>query len=184
MLSVAKCIIFPSINYGLVFGMLIIGLIMKQQLLQLMALKSLNRSGWQRVGIESPESVASHSWGMSALALRLCPGNLDLSKVLSLCIIHDIPEIIVGDLTPHDDCSNKAKDEHLAMKELAPQWLHLFEEYEAGQTEEAKFVKQIDKLDMALQAIIYRNEQDIDTSQFIESAMAKISDPGLLKLIA
>lgn len=164
--------------------MLIIGLIMKQQLLQLMALKSLNRSGWQRVGIESPESVASHSWGMSALALRLCPGNLDLSKVLSLCIIHDIPEIIVGDLTPHDDCSNKAKDEHLAMKELAPQWLHLFEEYEAGQTEEAKFVKQIDKLDMALQAIIYRNEQDIDTSQFIESAMAKISDPGLLKLIA
>ena len=164
--------------------MLIIGLIMKQQLLQLMALKSLNRSGWQRVGIESPESVASHSWGMSALALRLCPGNLDLSKVLSLCIIHDIPEIIVGDLTPHDDCSNKAKDEHLAMKELAPQWLHLFEEYEEGQTEEAKFVKQIDKLDMALQATIYRNEQDIDTSQFIESAMAKISDPGLLKLIA
>ena len=156
---------------------------MKQQLLQLMSLKSLNRSGWQRVGIESPESVASHSWGMSALALRLCPENLDLSRVLSLCIIHDIPEIIVGDLTPHDDCSNKAKDEHLAMNELAPQWLHLFEEYEAGETDEAKFVKQIDKLDMALQAIVYRNEQDIDTSQFIESAIAKINDSSLLKLI-
>ena len=44
-------------------------------------------------------------------------------------------------------------------------------------------VKQIDKLDMALQAIVYRNQQDIDTSQFIESAMAKISDSSLLKLI-
>ena len=163
--------------------MLIIGLIMKQQLLQLMSLKSLNRSGWERVGIENPESVASHSWGMSALALRLCPENLDLSKVLSLCIIHDIPEIIVGDLTPEDDCTNKAKDEHIAMSEIAPQWLHLFEEYEAGETDEAKFVKQIDKLDMALQAIVYRTEQGIDTSQFIESAIAKINDSSLLKLI-
>jgi putative hydrolase of HD superfamily len=163
--------------------MLIIGLIMKQQLLQLMSLKSLTRSGWQRVGIERPESVASHSWGMSALALRLCPGNLDLSKVLSLCIIHDIPEIIVGDLTPEDDCTNKAKDEHNAMTQIAPQWLDLFEEYESGETAEAKFVKQIDKLDMALQAVIYRNEQAIDTSQFIESARAKITDSSLLSLL-
>ena len=163
--------------------MLIIGLIMKQQLLQLMSLKSLNRSGWQRVGIENPESVASHSWGMSALALRLCPENLDLSKVLSLCIIHDIPEIIVGDLTPEDDCTNKAKDEHIAMTQIAPQWLDLFEEYESGETAEAKFVKQIDKLDMALQAMIYRNEQAIDTSQFIESARAKITDSSQLSLL-
>ena len=156
---------------------------MQQQLIELLGLKDVIRAGWQRVGIENPESVASHSWGMSALALRLCPENLDLSKVLSLCIIHDIPEIIVGDLTPQDDCTNKAKDEHIAMAEIAPQWLHLFEEYEAGETDEAKFVKQIDKLDMALQAIVYRNEQGIDTSQFIESAIAKINDSSLLKLI-
>lgn len=148
-----------------------------------MSLKSLKRCGWQRVAIKNPESVAAHSWGMSALALHLCPQHLDLSKVLSLCIVHDIPEIIVGDLTPFDDCSNKAADENNAMRELAPQWLHLFEEYEAGQTEEAKFVKQIDKLDMALQAMVYRNEQGVDTSQFIASAINKIGDSELLKLI-
>ena len=156
---------------------------MQQQLIELLGLKDVTRAGWQRVGIERPESVASHSWGMSALALRLCPENLDLSKVLSLCIIHDIPEIIVGDLTPEDDCTNKAKDEHNAMTQIAPQWLDLFEEYESGETAEAKFVKQIDKLDMALQAVIYRNEQAIDTSQFIESARAKISDSSLLSLL-
>jgi putative hydrolase of HD superfamily len=156
---------------------------MQQQLIVLLGLKDVTRAGWQQVGIENPESVASHSWGMSALALRLCPEHLDLSKVLSLCIIHDIPEIIVGDLTPQDDCTNKAKDEHIAMSEIAPQWLHLFEEYEAGKTDEAKFVKQIDKLDMALQAIVYRTEQGVDTSQFIESAIAKINDSSLLKLI-
>ena len=156
---------------------------MQKKLIDILGLKNIIRAGWLKVGIERPESVASHSWGMSALALELCPQHLNLSKVLSLCIVHDVPEIIVGDLTPLDDCTNKAKDEHSAMQKLAPQWLYLFEEYEAGQTAEAKFVKQIDKLDMALQAVIYRNEQGVDTSEFIESARKKIHDSNLQELI-
>ena len=156
---------------------------MQKKLIDILGLKNIIRAGWLHAGIERPESVASHSWGMSALALELCPQGLDLSKVLSLCIVHDVPEIIVGDLTPLDDCTNKAKDEHSAMQKLAPQWLHLFEEYAAGETDEAKFVKQIDKLDMALQAMIYRNEQGIDTSEFIESARKKIHDSQLKELI-
>ena len=156
---------------------------MQKKLIDILGLKNIIRAGWVKVGIERPESVASHSWGMSALALELCPQHLNLSKVLSLCIVHDVPEIIVGDLTPLDDCTNKAKDEHSAMQKLAPQWLYLFEEYEAGQTAEAKFVKQIDKLDMALQAVIYRNEQGVDTSEFIESARKKIHDSNLQELI-
>ena len=156
---------------------------MQKKLIDILGLKNIIRAGWLKVGIERPESVASHSWGMSALALELCPQHLNLSKVLSLCIVHDVPEIIVGDLTPLDDCTNKAKDEHSAMQKLAPQWLHLFEEYAAGKTAEAKFVKQIDKLDMALQAMIYRNEQGVDTSEFIESARKKIHDSNLQELI-
>ena len=156
---------------------------MQKKLIDILGLKNITRAGWLHVGVERPESVASHSWGMSALALELCPQGLDLSKVLSLCIVHDVPEIIVGDLTPLDDCTNKAKDEHSAMQKLAPQWLHLFEEYTAGETAEAKFVKQIDKLDMALQAMIYRTEQGIDTSEFIESARKKIHDSQLKELI-
>ena len=156
---------------------------MQKKLIDILGLKNIIRAGWLHAGIERPESVASHSWGMSALALELCPQGLDLSKVLSLCIVHDVPEIIVGDLTPLDDCTNKAKDEHSAMQKLAPQWLHLFEEYAAGKTAEAKFVKQIDKLDMALQAMIYRNEQGVDTSEFIDSARKKIHDAQLQELI-
>jgi len=156
---------------------------MQKKLIDILGLKNIDRAGWLKVGIERPESVASHSWGMSALALELCPQGLDLSKVLSLCIVHDVPEIIVGDLTPLDDCTNKARDEHSAMQKLAPQWLHLFEEYAAGKTAEAKFVKQIDKLDMALQAMIYRNEQGVDTSEFIDSARKKIHDAQLQELI-
>ena len=118
------------------------------------------------------------------LALKLTPEHLDLVRVLSLCIVHDIPEVRVGDLTPHDDTSNKARDEHNAMIELAPEWLSLFEEYEAGQTQEAKFVKQLDKLDMALQAENYQDDYEMSLHEFIESARQRIVDEELINLLS
>ena len=69
------------------------------------------------------------------------------------------------------------------MKELAPDWLALFEEYEAGESREARFVKQIDKLDMGLQAMLYQNEQGLDLGEFLVSAKAKISDADLLEIL-
>ena len=46
-----------------------------------------------------------------------------MTKVLSMCLVHDLPEVKVGDLTPHDEVSNKAELEHSAMNEIAPYWL-------------------------------------------------------------
>ena len=153
---------------------------MRDNLLEMLELKQLPRTGWVRSNVDNPESVAAHSWGMAILALRLAPENLDMIKVLSMCLVHDLPEVRIGDLTPHDDVSNKAELEHAAMSMMAPNWLDIFEEFEAGVTEEAKFVKQIDKLDMGLQAILYQNQQGLDLSEFISSAKAKISDSDLL----
>ena len=118
------------------------------------------------------------------LALKLTPPHLDLARVLSLCIVHDIPEVRVGDLTPHDDTSNKAADEHNAMKALAPQWVALFEEYEQGETPESRFVKQLDKLDMALQAELYHEQFKLPLEEFIESARKRVSDPELIHLLS
>ena len=157
--------------------------IMRESLTEILGLKDIVRTGWVRNDVKNPESVAAHSWGMAILALKLTPKELDLSKVLSLCLVHDIPEVRVGDLTPHDDCSTKAEDEFKAMKELAPEWLSLFQEYEMGETEEAKFVKQLDKLDMGLQAMIYESKQDLDLSEFKSSALSKISNLELSSLI-
>ena len=156
---------------------------MRDELKEILGLKDVLRAGWVRAGIESPESVAAHSWGMSMLALKLAPKELDLARVLSLCIVHDIPEVRVGDLTPHDDTSTKAEDELRAMTEIAPEWVGLFEEYEQGQTPEAKFVKQLDKLDMALQAEIYQSKSAISLGEFIESARLRIDDEVLKNLL-
>ena len=156
---------------------------MRDNLLEMLELKQLSRTGWVRSGVENPESVAAHSWGMAVLALRLTPKELNLERVLSLCLVHDLQEVRIGDLTPHDDTSHKAELEHKAMSEMAPQWLSLLEEYEAGETAEAKFVKQIDKLDMGLQAILYQTKQDIVLEEFIASAKSKISDENLLRFL-
>ena len=144
-----------------------------------LGLKHVLREGWVRAGVESPESVAAHSWGMSVLAMHLCPDNLDKMRVLEMCLVHDLPEVEVGDLTPHDDTSTKSEDEYRAMERLAPHWLDLFEEYEAGLTEEAKFVKYLDKLDMALMARIYEDSQGLDLSEFIASARKVIGETNL-----
>jgi 5'-deoxynucleotidase YfbR-like HD superfamily hydrolase len=156
---------------------------MRDELKEILGLKNVLRAGWVKAGITSPESVAAHSWGMSMLALKLAPKELNLARVLSLCIVHDIPEVRVGDLTPHDDTSTKAQDELKAMTEMAPEWVGLFEEYEQGQTPEAKFVKQLDKLDMALQAEIYQAEFGISLEEFIESARLRIDDEVLKNLL-
>ena len=156
---------------------------MDESVLEWPHLKNVTRAGCVRAGVEQPESVAAHSWGMSLLALKLCPDDLDLSKVLSLCLIHDLPEVRVGDLTPHDDCSTKAEDERAAMLEMAPFWVDLFDEYEAGNTPEARFVKQLDKLDMGLQAIVYQRQQDVSLEEFLQSAKKRIADPSLQALL-
>ena len=146
-----------------------------------LGLKDVLRQGWVNAGVESPESVAAHSWGMAILALKLCPAELNLEHVLKLCLVHDLPEVIVGDLTPNDDVSTKSADERAAMERLAPEWVSLFDEYENQTTPEAVFVKSLDKLDMALQAKVYMNRSELDLEQFIESAKKTLGDHELLR---
>ena len=143
---------------------------MRDDLKTYLGLKDVLRQGWVNVGVESPESVAAHSWGMAIIALKMCPDDLNLEHVLKLCLVHDLPEVIVGDLTPFDDVSTKSADERAAMEQIAPEWVSLFDEYENQTTPEAVFVKRLDKLDMALQAQIYMERTSLDLTDFIKSA--------------
>ncbi|MDO5296105.1 MAG: HD domain-containing protein [bacterium] len=150
-----------------------------QSLLHTLKLKSLKRAGWQRASVDDAESVAAHSWGVAWLALLIKPDNLCLERVLELALIHDLAEIVVGDITPHDGISSadKAERELNAFKSLSrelPQAEHLvavFIEYQECKTPEAVFVHQCDKLDMWLQAKYYMREYpELELREFIESA--------------
>ena len=113
---------------------------------------------------------------MAVLALKLCPDNLNLEHVLKLCLVHDLPEVIVGDLTPHDDRTTKAEDERKAMEQFAPEWLGLFDEYEEQSTD-AVFVRSLTNSTWRLQARVYM-ERDRPRPRFaIESAKQNTGRP-------
>jgi putative hydrolase of HD superfamily len=144
-------------------------------LIQAYELKSLPRAGWIHAGLSHPESVAAHSWGISLLISVLAPQHLNREKMYEMALTHDLPEIITGDITPHDGIpkEEKKKREGIAAKDLLPPHLHqAWLEYERNETEEAQFVHMLDKLDMGLQALVYREEAD--TQEFIDSASPHI----------
>ena len=151
-------------------------------------LKNVERAGWKAVGIADPESVADHSWGVGLLVLLTCPPELDRGRALALAIIHDLPEVLVGDLTPRDGVSpdEKRRREARAARTLFvdhPELLALWEEYAENQSPEARFVHDLDKLEMGVQAERYRRQRGADTSEFLESARADLDAPALLALL-
>ena len=161
---------------------------MTELLDRVLALKHLDRAGWKRVGIASPESVAAHTWGVAWLVLALCPEDLDRDLALRLAVIHDLAEAQVGDITPHDGISkaDKAQRESNAIADMLqdrPDLAALWQAYEDQTTPEARFVHDADRLDMALQAVRYARVHGVDTGEFIQSARRDIRHPALLEVL-
>lgn len=163
----------------------------RENLKAMLGLKRVDRAGWLSHGLSNVESVAAHSWGVAFLTLMLKPENLDAEKVLKMAILHDLAEVIIGDVTPKDEVPEAEKLilETSAMKNLlqghpaAAELLELWLECETRSTPEGDFVKQCDKLDMALQAQIYSGAlTGFDPSEFLASALQGIDNPALREL--
>lgn len=162
------------------------------QLLEVVRLKALDRAGWVRRGVEGPESVAAHSWGVAWLVLALLPEELDRERALAYAVLHDLPEVRVGDLTPHDPVSRaeKVQREREAMDDLVRDsergaaLAALWHAYEAGADAEARFVRELDRLDMALQAVAYAEARPgADLTEFVASAARVVSHPSLVGIL-
>ncbi len=155
--------------------------------IEALGLKRVARAGWVRAGVPSPESVAAHSHGVAVLALALLPPALDRARALTFAALHDLPEVRVGDLTPHDGVAadDKRAREHAAMAALCADLpngaalLAAFEAYEAQQCPESRFVRQLDRLDMALQAVAYARGGARGLEEFVTSALACLTEPAL-----
>jgi putative hydrolase of HD superfamily len=158
-------------------------------------LKQVFRRGWLRkIPPENCESVAEHTFGTALLAWILVGilfPELDQEKVLKLALIHDLGEIYAGDITPHDEITPEEKNarESDAIRNIFSSlpngdlYITLWEEYENGSSPEAGFVKQIDRLEMALQAGVYEFQQDADLEEFFSSAAKAITLPELKNIL-
>ena len=81
----------------------------REPFLEVLGLKEVDRAGWKRSGLTDVESVAGHSWGVAFLAMQICPPELDRLKVIEMAVCHDVAEVRVGDITPHDGISAEEK---------------------------------------------------------------------------
>ena len=148
-------------------------------------------AGWKRKGLTGVESVADHSWGVAFLAMQICPPELDRLRLIEMAICHDIAEVRIGDITPHDGVSaeEKVRIETEAMLDLSkgfPQgsrMLELYQEYEAGESAEARFLKLCDKLDMAFQSYVYQSRTTNDLRNFRKTANRLVIEYGYPDLL-
>lgn len=146
-------------------------------------LKEIKRQGWQEHGLMDGESIADHTFMVCLLAYLLAPyAGVDPSRSVILALLHDVPEVMVGDITPNDQrLSKKFELENKAARELShlfskPQIHILWDEVERGLSKEARFVQDLDKLETVLQASIYEEkDKTLDLGEFYSYAQAKIS---------
>jgi putative hydrolase of HD superfamily len=162
---------------------------------ELCHLKQLYRQGWLRRGVprERCESIAEHSFGVAVLALWLVQARpeLDADKVLRMALLHDLGEVYAGDITPDDGMSEEEKHrrEAEAVQQIlsrlprGQEYIQLWDEFEAGASAEARFVRQLDRLEMGLQAAVYQGQGLIDGSEFFASARQALDDPDLAALL-
>ena len=135
-------------------------------------LKTVHRSGWTSTG--QAESVAEHTWRLCLMAMLLYgrAGDVDLARLLKMCLIHDLGEALGGDVpaprqTPGLQKADRERRDLLQMVEPLPtsvqaEILELWDEYESAQSREARLAKGLDKLETILQHTQGLNPADFD----------------------
>ncbi|PPQ85248.1 hypothetical protein CVT25_010021 [Psilocybe cyanescens] len=127
-----------------------------------------------------------HMYRMAMLAMLSEDPNLDISKCVMMALVHDLAEAQVGDIAPREGIpkAEKHRLESEAMHNIVHDMLHnspaaqkinsLWMEYEEGQSPEAKFVKDLDRFEMASQALEYERNHGASLQPFFDSSVTKI----------
>jgi putative hydrolase of HD superfamily len=141
-------------------------------------LKVTTRSAYTSSGQQ--ESVAEHSWRLCLMALVLRDEfpDVDLAKLVAMCVVHDLGEAIGGDVPAPEQAARLARDptatkaaqereDLLTLVSPLPASVRaeitaLWDEYDAAATREARIAKALDKLETILQHTQGDNPPDFD----------------------
>ena len=126
-------------------------------ILELDKLKGVTRKT-RPLGLERYENSAEHSWQIAMLAASLAPyagSAIDINRVIRMLLVHDIGEIDTGDTLVYaeGDWKERKAAELAAVKRifgLLPEqqgaaFLVLWQEFETGETPEARFAHAVDR---------------------------------------
>lgn len=121
-----------------------------------------------KVDSERLESIAEHVYGMCILAISIDSEynfDINLDRILKMIVIHELEEVIIGDITPFDNISAEEKIligrkatekllENLVKKE---EYIILLEEFNNRETNDASFAYLCDKLECNIQMKYYED---------------------------
>ena len=115
------------------------------------------------------ESVAEHCWRTALMAMLLETEfpKADMNKVIKMILIHDLGEAFTGDIPCFNKTSKDEANESNVLDDWVKtfpepeqkQWLELYAEMNALETQEAKIYKALDKME----AVIQHDESDLST---------------------
>jgi len=160
----------------------------------ILKLKKLVRTGWLERGVSEPENVAAHSFAVALLVAVLADlKGVNVLDAVRMALIHDLPEAVTGDLTPE----MKKKFEKLEEVELGvfedlakelpedvgSKYLEAWRRYSRGEDPVARLVKDVDKLEMGLQALAYIREGYPEAREIYESALKEIKDEEIRRIL-
>lgn len=146
-------------------------------------LKRTPRTGWLQRGAPlggQVESVAEHAYGVVFLTMYLLDlderEQLGRERAMRLAILHDLSESLVGDLprtinryiSPEvkHEAERAALSDIVAELPMSEHYLELWDEYVAGESPEARLVKDADLLDMMIQAYFYEQAGQRNLDEF------------------
>ncbi|KAF6242723.1 phosphohydrolase [Nitrosopumilus sp. b1] len=158
-------------------------------------LKTIPRQGWiDKLNLTNPESVADHSYSMAVIAMFLGDFlKIDTTKMIKMTLLHDLAESVTGDLTPEQASKiNKNELEENTIKailqelpdSLSKEYFEIWKEYLNKSSSESLIVHEIDKFEMAIQAIQYSKHTNKKLIQeFLNSSMPYITNPKLKEIL-
>jgi putative hydrolase of HD superfamily len=137
-------------------------------------LKKIERTGWitnAKLKPEECESVAEHIFRCAVLAALISDiKHLNFEKIVKMVLLHDLQEAIMGDWDTYakekfGEAKFRERERESINKllsilpeEVRDEYSNIWNEFLEQKTQEANIAKQIDKLEMVLQALEYMEE--------------------------
>ncbi|MFH1400520.1 MAG: HD domain-containing protein [Nanoarchaeota archaeon] len=158
-------------------------------------LKQVYRKGWTRFfPLDVVESDADHSFGVAILAYLLAKEtrpDLDADKVLRIATFHELAESITGDVIPADKIPVEEKDAnerramHIILDGLKSkdELMSVWNEIETRSTPEGTFVKDVDYLEMCIQALIYEKQHGVDLQEFYDFTLERLRGDDIIAIL-